>query len=115
MAEAEAKQAVIGLSTDEAALLFDSTNATARALHAGDVLLIKNLTARKVLGTEDTPDGLVVLTEPAVLTDVIEDGNIHIEAPVRFGALRRRHPRRSRSGRSIRFLPNPLTLRVPRG
>jgi len=88
MEEAEARQAVIGLSTDEAAFLFDSTNATARALHAGDVLLIKNLTARKVLGTEDTPDGLVVLTEPAELTDVIEDGNIHIEAPVRFGALR---------------------------
>ena len=93
MEESEAKQAIVGLSSDEACLLFDSSNATARTLHPGDVLLIKNLTARRVIGSEETPDGLAVLTEPAVLTDVVQDGTIHIQAPVRFGPLRAAAPR----------------------
>lgn len=83
----EGKKALIGVSTNGASLLFDSSNATARSLHAGDVLLIKGLMARTVLGAESTPDGVVVLTQHALITDVIQDGEIKIEAPVRFGAL----------------------------
>jgi hypothetical protein len=84
----ESKKALIGVSTNGASLLFDSSNATARSLHAGDVLLIKELMARTVLGAESTPEGVVVLTQHALITDVIQDGEIKIQAPVRFGALR---------------------------
>lgn len=37
----EGRKALIGLSSNEATLLLDSSNATARSLRAGDVLLIK--------------------------------------------------------------------------
>ena len=84
----EGKKALIGLSTNEATLLLDSSNATARSLHAGDVLLIKGLLARNVLGAELTPDGVVVLTQHARLGDVIQDGEIKIQTPVRFGQAR---------------------------
>jgi hypothetical protein len=82
----EGKKALIGVSTDEASLLFDSSNATARSLKAGDVLMIKGLLVRNVLGAEATPDGILVLTQHALITDLIQDGEIHVQAPVRFGA-----------------------------
>ena len=84
----EGRKALIGVSTNGASLLFDSSNSTARSLHAGDVLLIKGLMARSVLGAESTPDGVVVLTQHALITDVIQDGEIKIQAPVRFGTVR---------------------------
>jgi hypothetical protein len=84
----EGKKALIGVSSNGASLLFDPSDATARSLRAGDVLLIKGLMARTVLGAETTPDGVVVLTQHALLTDVVQDGEIKIQAPVRFGAPR---------------------------
>jgi hypothetical protein len=89
MEKEEGKKALIGISTNGASLLFDPANATARSLHEGDVLLIKGLMARRVLGAETTPDGVVVLTQHALLTDVVQDGEIKIQAPVHFGALQR--------------------------
>lgn len=86
MEREEGRKALIGVSTNEASLLFDSANATARSLKAGDVLMIKGLLARVVLGAEQTPDGVVVLTQQAALTDLIRDGEIHVQAPVRFTA-----------------------------
>ena len=88
MAAEEGKTALIGVSSNGASLLFDPSDATARSLHAGDVLLIKGLMARMVLGVETTPDGVVVLTQHALLTDVVQDGEIKIHAPVHFGAPR---------------------------
>ena len=85
MEEEEGRKAIIGVSTYQNALLFDPSNATARALHAGDVLMIKNLIVRKVLAAEETPDGVIVLTEKGALTDLIQDGQIHVEMPVRYG------------------------------
>ncbi|HZQ96607.1 MAG TPA: hypothetical protein VFA67_16475 [Candidatus Sulfotelmatobacter sp.] len=85
MEAAEGRQALIGVSSNDASLLFDSSNQTARSLRAGDVLLIKGLLARNVVAAETTPDGVVVLTQQAALTDVIQDGDIHLQSPVRFG------------------------------
>ena len=86
MEQDEGKKALIGVSTNEASLLFDPSNATARSLKAGDVLMIKGLLARVVLGAEQTPDGIVLLTQQAALTDLIRDGEIHMQVPVRFTA-----------------------------
>lgn len=115
MEEAEAKQAILGLSSDETCFLFDSSNATARALHAGDVLFIKNLTARRVLGTQETPDGIAVLTEPAVITDVVEDGTIHIQAPVRFGPAVAAAPRPKSFWSLDPLLAEPAYAQSPTG
>lgn len=84
----EGKKALIGVSSNGASLLFDQSNSTARSLHAGDVVLIKGLMARTVLGAEATPDGVLVLTQHALLTDVVQDGEIKIQVPVHFGAPR---------------------------
>lgn len=89
MEKEEGKKALIGISSNGASLLFDSSNATARSLREGDVLLIKGLLARRVLGAETTPDGVVVLTQHALLTDVVQDGEIRIQAPVHFGPPQR--------------------------
>lgn len=86
MEQEEGRKALIGISTNEASLLFDPANATARSLKTGDVLVIKGLLARVVLGAEQTPEGIVVLTQQAALTDLIRDGEIHVQSPVRFTA-----------------------------
>ena len=57
MEQDEGKKALIGVSTDEASLLFDGSNEIARSLKAGDVLIIKGVLARVVLGAEQTPMG----------------------------------------------------------
>ena len=79
MMEAEdGKRALIGVSSNDAGLLFDASNATARSLRAGDVLVIKGLLARNVLAAEATPDCIVVITQQASLVDVVQDGgNLH--------------------------------------
>ena len=84
MEQDQGKKALIGVSTNEASLLLDSSNEMARALKAGDVLMIKGLLARVVLGVEQTPDGVMVLTQQAALTDLIQNGEIHVQVPVRF-------------------------------
>jgi hypothetical protein len=113
MEEEEGRGAIIGISTYENALLFDPSNATARALRTGDVLMIKNLIARKVLAAEETPDGVIVLTEKAALTDLIQDGQIHIEMPVRYGPLQATVPK-PRSFWSLDLVP-PAYAQSPEG
>jgi hypothetical protein len=95
MEQEEAEKAIIGQSSNGAALLFDSSNATAHELQAGDVLLVKGMLARKVLGAENGPDGTLVLTQEATIPEVIKHGTIDVTAPIRFGSLRSQNePRR---------------------
>lgn len=86
MGQDEGQKALIGLSSNDAALLFDASDATAKSLKAGDVLVIKGWIARNVIAAESTPDGVMVLTQQATITDVIQDGEIAFQQPVRFGA-----------------------------
>jgi len=83
----EAEDAIIGQSSDGAAFLFDASNEKAKSLKAGDVLLVKGLIARKVLGAETEPEGVIVLTQQATIPDVVQDGDIDVQAPIRFGEL----------------------------
>src|SRR5580698_2824992 len=59
----EAEDAILGQSSDGAAFLFDPSNEKAKSLKAGDVLLVKGMIARKVLGAETEPEGVIVLTQ----------------------------------------------------
>lgn len=77
--------ALISVSTDGSALVFDQTRGKVPALKEGDVLVIKGLLARKIIASETTGNQLAVLTIPAALTDIISDGKIRLETPIRFG------------------------------
>ncbi len=78
--------ALISVSTDGSTLVFDRTRGGFPALKDGDVFVIKGLLARKVLASMTDGNELAVLTIPAGLTDIITDGKIRLEAPIRFGS-----------------------------
>ncbi|HMI54192.1 MAG TPA: hypothetical protein VK525_21970 [Candidatus Saccharimonadales bacterium] len=87
MEQAEAEDQIIGQSSDGAALLFASSSHKAGELKEGDVLLVKGMFARKVWGAEAGPDGVLVLTQQATIPEVVQDGTMDVQAPIRFGAL----------------------------
>lgn len=91
MEEAQARRSLVATDSTGAALLFAAGDREASALAAGDVLVVKNLIARKVLATETTPDGVVVLTAPATLGEVIEQGSIRVQGSTRFAPAATRH------------------------
>lgn len=72
------------VSSDGWTLRFDPAGPELRALSAGDVLVIKGLLARKVLAVEADGNSVAFLTGPAQLGEVVREGRIHFEAPVRF-------------------------------
>ncbi len=72
------------ISTSGALLLFAGHNSTIASLKPGSVLLIKGLMAKKVLAVEEDDGDIGVLTEPAAITDVIQDGHLKYDYPVRF-------------------------------
>src|SRR5256885_16804953 len=72
------------ISTNGDLLLFSGSNRTIAALKPGSVLLIKGLLAKKVLAVEESEGDIAVLTEPAGITDVIQDGHLTYNYPVRF-------------------------------
>jgi hypothetical protein len=74
------------ISTNGDLLLFSGKNSTIAALKPGSVLLIKGLLAKKVLAVEEDEGDIAVLTEPAGLTDVVQDGHLTYDYPVRFSS-----------------------------
>lgn len=80
--------AVQGVSSNGAALLLDASNPQIQTLKAGDALVIKGLLAKKIVVAELQGASLLVLTQQATLTDVLDHGRIRVAAPVRFGPLR---------------------------
>jgi hypothetical protein len=74
------------ISTNGDLLLFSGTNSTIAALEPGSVLLIKGLLAKKVLAVQEDGGDIAVLTEPAALTDVVQDGHLSYNYPVRFSS-----------------------------
>jgi len=67
-------------------LLFSGGNSSIASLKPGSVLLIKGLLAKKVLAVEEDAGDIAVLTEPAAVTDVVQDGHLKYDYPVRFAA-----------------------------
>lgn len=84
--ENEGTAAIAGISTNGAALLLEASDPQVAALQAGDVLVIKGLLARKIIAVEPQPPYLLVLTQPAQLTDAVADGSINVARTVQFGA-----------------------------
>ncbi len=81
----EGEKGIFGVSTNGAALLLDPSNPKFQSLKGGDVLVIKGMMAKKIVATKMDESGLLVLTQQAQLTDAVQDGTIHVSAPIRFG------------------------------
>jgi hypothetical protein len=79
---------LVGVSPDGHTLVFHDAPADIRALKAGDVMLIKNELARKVLGAEVDGEETFVVTDTAMLADLITDGEINVDAPLIFSSPR---------------------------
>lgn len=77
-------------------LVFHHAPADIRALKSGDVLMIKNQLARKVLGAETDGDDTYIATAAATIPDLVADGEINVEAPLRFSRRQFRTSERAR-------------------
>jgi len=86
MERREALASLKQISHTGALLLFAGNNSTIASLKPGSVLLITGLMAKKVLASQEDDGDIGVLTEPAALTDVVQDGHIKYDYPVRFAS-----------------------------
>ena len=84
MEHGEGLAALKEISTNGDLLLFAGNNSTIAALRPGSVLLIKGLLAKKVLAVGEDDGDIGVLTEPASITDVVQEGHLEYDYPVRF-------------------------------
>lgn len=84
MERGEGLDALKQISTNGDLLLFAGNNKAIASLKPGSVLLIKGLMAKKVLAVEEDDGDIGVLTEPASVTDVVQEGHITYDYPVRF-------------------------------
>ena len=73
-----------GISSDGHGAVFKNASAEIRALKAGDIFLVKNEFASKVLAVETDSDQTVIIVDQAKLTDVVQSGEINIDSPIDF-------------------------------
>lgn len=74
-----------GVSPDGQIFVFDNSDEQIRKLEVGSVMLLQGLALKKVVGVETDGDMTLIATQPAALTDAIQDGHIAWDLPVQFG------------------------------
>ena len=72
------------VSTDQATYTFKSAAGPLAKLKPGKVMLLQGLAARKVTSASKKPAGLVVVTTPAAITDLVSNGTLSWNTPVDF-------------------------------
>jgi hypothetical protein len=82
--EQDAVQALRGVSSNGMAFVFDSGNSKIAGLKQGDVLLVKNRMARKVLAVDRQGNETIILTRLAGLPEVVGEGKISLHQPLHF-------------------------------
>jgi hypothetical protein len=82
--EQDAIQALRGVSSNGMAFVFDSGNSKIAGLKQGDVLLVKNRMARKVLAVDRRGNETLILTRLAGLPEVVGEGKISLHQPLHF-------------------------------
>jgi hypothetical protein len=73
-----------GISSDGHGVVFKNAAPEIRALKAGDIFLVKNAFAAKVLAAETDGEQTVIITDQAKLVDVVQQGEISVDSPVSF-------------------------------
>jgi hypothetical protein len=85
LSRGDGERLILGVTRNGAGLLLDGQNEVAKALKDGDVIFVKELLARKVVAVRPYEDGnIIALTEPAGLTDIVDNAKISVSKPVRF-------------------------------
>lgn len=82
--EADVRSTLQGISSDGHGWIFKNAPASIKALKAGDVFVVKNQLAVKVIGVVTQGDQTLVATGEASLKDMVQSGEINIHAPVHF-------------------------------
>lgn len=82
--EAAVVAALVGASSDGHGAVFKEAPPAIRALKAGDIFMVKNQFAVKVLGAETDGDQTVLIIDQAKLVDLIQEGEINLDTPVSF-------------------------------
>jgi hypothetical protein len=73
-----------GIASDGHGAMFKNASAEIRALKAGDILLVKNGFAAKILAAQTDGDQTALIIDRAKLSDVVAGGEIKIDSPIGF-------------------------------
>lgn len=85
---AEAKELILGISSNGMGILLDGKNPAAATYEAGDSLIVKGWLARKIIAADRTDDGSVMLlVQTAHLSDVVKDGRLQLRKPISFNGM----------------------------
>jgi hypothetical protein len=82
--DSEVRSSLMGISSDGHGFLFQNASQNIKSLQADDVFMVKGEMAAKVLGVVNDSDKTLVLIDQASLADIIQNGDINIDTPVRF-------------------------------
>jgi hypothetical protein len=104
--EAEVRSSLMGISSDGHGWVFQNAPASIRALKAGDIFMVRNQLAVKVIGVVTQGDKTLVATGEASLRDLVQSGNIKLDAPIRF------HGPKNTASKTLRS-PSLFDLIVP--
>jgi len=96
--EADVRSSLQGISSDGHGWVFQNAPASIQALKAGDVFVVKNQLAVKVVGAVTQDGQTLIETGEASLRDLVQSGDIKLDAPVHFHgpkntAANKPHPR----------------------
>ncbi len=99
-------KAIQSVSTDGTVVVFDEAEPALQALTPGKVMLLERIALRKVRAVQRDGGHLAILTEPATLSEAIQNGVVQWHVPVRFSALAQLDPvrRAPRLDDPLRFL-----------
>jgi hypothetical protein len=73
-----------GVGSDGHGIVFKNAPASVLALKAGDILMVKNQFAAKILAAETDGDETVLITDAAKLSDIVQNGEINLDTPITF-------------------------------
>jgi hypothetical protein len=82
--DSDVSSSLQGISSDGHAWIFKDAPASIRALKAGDVFMVKNEMAVKVMGVVTKDGETLVAANEASLRDLVQSGDMKLNAPVRF-------------------------------
>ena len=88
MEKAAVDASIQGIGTDGHGVVFKNAPPEILALKAGDLLIVKNAFAAKVLAAETVGDQTVLVTDRVGLADVVQQGEVNVDVPISFHGSR---------------------------
>jgi len=74
----------VGVSSDGHGAVFAHAPASIAGLRPGDIFMVPNQFAVKVLGIQSDQDTTTLIFDQARLTDIVQSGQIHLDSGIRF-------------------------------